>query len=150
VSARLPGSFTSRDFGSTKSALSVEVPERLIHRGVESAHREHTFSSERRHDVWVVDLPSRAVSMTIGTLEAGQSANRHRHTYETIIYVLEGDGETTIEGVVVEWSRGDAIYIPQWAWHHHRNRSTTHPCRYLAAENAPMLQNIGLALREEA
>ena len=33
-------------------------------------------------------------------------------SYETIIYVLEGEGYTLIEDEHVEWAMGDAVYIP--------------------------------------
>jgi len=129
--------------------LTAEVPDVLIHRSVVTGPSAGSFSAERRHGVWIVDLPSRVISMTIGELEGGQSSRRHRHTYETILYILEGEGRTHIEDVAVEWAPGDAVYVPVWAWHFHENRSGTRRCRYLACENAPMLQNLGIALREE-
>jgi quercetin dioxygenase-like cupin family protein len=141
--------YSSRHFGETKSSLVPDVPERLVHRAVERSSVEHDFSEERRHPVWVVDLPSRVISMTIGGLAPGRASRKHRHTYETILYVLEGEGRSEIEGVRVDWVAGDAVYIPMWAWHQHWNGSAVARCRYLACENAPMLQNLGVALREE-
>jgi quercetin dioxygenase-like cupin family protein len=143
-------SHTSKDFGRTPAAPVVEMPEKLVHRSVEKTSRDEAFSRERRHPVWVVDLPSRVVSMTIGGLEPGQTTGKHRHNYETILYVLEGEGTTLIEDQRVEWKAGDAVYVPVWAWHQHTNASATKPCRYVACENAPMLQNLGIAVREEA
>jgi gentisate 1,2-dioxygenase len=55
-----------------------------------------------------------------------------------------------VEDRKIEWKAGDAVYIPVWAWHQHTNTSATASCRYVACENAPMLQNLGIALREEA
>lgn len=140
--------YSSKDFGRTKAALEVEVPDRLVHREVERTARDEQFSGERKHPVFVVDLPSKTLSVTIGGLAAGQSTNRHRHTYETIIYVLEGEGFTVIEDQKVTWKAGDAVYVPVWAWHQHTCTGAG-PCRYVACENAPMLQNLGIALREE-
>lgn len=40
----------------------------------------------------------------MGHLEPGQTTSRHRHSYETIIYVLEGEGYTLIEDERVEWA----------------------------------------------
>lgn len=140
--------YSSKDFGRTKAKLEVDLPDRLVHRGVESNARDEQFSSERKHPVFVVDLPSKVLSVTIGGLSPGQSTNRHRHTYETIIYVLEGEGFTMVEDHKVTWRAGDAVYIPTWAWHQHTCTSER-PCRYVACENAPMLQNLGVALREE-
>jgi quercetin dioxygenase-like cupin family protein len=140
--------YSSKDFGRTKAKLEADLPERLIHRDVEGNARDEQFSSERKHPVFVVDLPSKVLSVTIGGLSPGQSTNRHRHTYETILYVLEGEGFTMVEDHKVAWRAGDAVYIPTWAWHQHTCTSER-PCRYLACENAPMLQNLGVALREE-
>lgn len=140
--------YSSKDFGRTKAVLGVELPEKLAHRDVEHNARDAQFSDERKHPVFVVDLPSKVLSMTIGGLAPQQSTNRHRHTYETIIYVLEGQGFTQIEDRKIEWQAGDAIYIPVWAWHQHTCTGDV-ACRYVACENAPMLQNLGVALREE-
>ena len=143
--------FHSADFDKTPPNLSVELPERLAHRGVERNDTRAAYSEERKHPVFFVDLPSHAISMTIGGLHPGGRSNRHRHTYETLLYVLEGRGHTMIEDQRVEWEAGDAVYIPVWAWHHHVNTDQANPARYLACENAPMLQNMGrLAIREEA
>ena len=142
--------FHSADFDKTPPVFPVELPDCLIHRGVEKDDARSTYSAERRHPVHFVDLPSHAISMTIGGLEPGGRSNRHRHTYETILYVLEGRGYSMIEDQQVGWEQGDALYIPVWAWHHHVNTDPARPARYLACENAPMLQNIGhLAIREE-
>ena len=140
--------YSSKDFGRTKAALTVDLPDKLAHREVEKNARDEQFSGERKHPVFVVDLPSKVLSMTIGGLAPGQSTNRHRHTYETIIYVLEGEGFSMIEDRKVPWKAGDAIYVPIWAWHQHTSTGSS-PCRYVACENAPMLQNLGVALREE-
>jgi gentisate 1,2-dioxygenase len=125
-------------------------PDQLIHRDVERTNHDEQLSHERKHPVFVVDLPSRVLSVTIGSLEPNQTTSKHRHTYETILFVLEGEGFTMIEGRTIKWKAGDAVYIPVWAWHQHTNRSATSSCRYVACENAPMLQNLGIAIREEA
>jgi quercetin dioxygenase-like cupin family protein len=142
--------YSSKDFPTTRAAVEVELPERLLHENVLGSDEAGEFSSERRHPVHVVDLPSKTMSMTIGGLGPGQSSNRHRHTYETIIYILSGEGHSVIEDRVVRWRAGDALYVPPWAWHNHQNDSKTEFCRYLACENMPLLANIGgLAVREE-
>jgi gentisate 1,2-dioxygenase len=108
------------------------------------------FSDERRHPVQLVNLPSLTLSMSIGRLLRNQASRCHRHNYETLLYICEGQGVTFIEGLAVEWEQGDAVYIPVWAWHYHENRSGDEECLYIACENAPLLQNLGgIALREE-
>jgi pyrroloquinoline-quinone synthase len=144
--------FGSRDFWRVPSSLTARVPDRLVHRAVKNAGDpgSDSFSTERKHPVHIVDLPSFSMSMTIGGLLPGQTTRRHRHNYETLIYVVEGAGCTTVEDRHIEWSAGDVIYIPVWTWHRHQNRSDSDSCLYVACENAPMLQNLGnIALREE-
>lgn len=140
--------YSSSDFGKTKAHLEVDMPDKLIHKAVNKGQLDDAFSTDRKHPVHIVDLPSRAISLSIGGLEQGQCTRKHRHTYETIIYVLQGYGHSIVEGKRVDWEVGDAILVPRWAWHQHFNDSDGY-VEYIGAENAPMLQNIGLALREE-
>lgn len=143
--------FQSADFDKTPPHLAPLLPDRLVHHAVEADGARSAYSAERRHPVSFVDLPSHAISMTIGELAPAGRSNRHRHTYETILWVLEGRGYSMIEDRRIEWRVGDALYIPVWAWHHHVNADPSAKARYLACENAPMLQNMGrLAIREEA
>jgi quercetin dioxygenase-like cupin family protein len=141
--------FASADFDKTFARPKTIIPDKLIHRNVEKASEHSHYSAERKHPVFFVDLPTRVLSMTIGGLLPGQITNRHRHTYETVLYVVEGEGYTMIEDERVEWQAGDAVYIPVWAWHNHGNLSERKPAKYIACENAPMLQDLGVALREE-
>lgn len=141
--------YSSKDFGKTTATPQTSVPKKLIHQKVEGGTQEQVFSREREHPVYVVDLPSRTISVTIGHLRPHAKTRMHRHTYETILFILEGEGRTLIEDRTVEWKAGDAVYVPVWAWHSHENVSER-SCRYLACENAPLLQNLGnVALREE-
>jgi quercetin dioxygenase-like cupin family protein len=144
--------FTSADFGRIAARLTADRPERLVHPNVlhSDAEANGKVSKERQHLVRMVDLPSRALSMTIGGLAGGESTRKHRHNYETIIYVVSGSGFSAIEDRRVPWKAGDAFYVPTWAWHQHNNASSTESVLYVACENAPMLQNLGIALREEA
>ena len=144
-----PAQISSKDFHQTFARPVYVPPTKLIHRNVEQAGEHNQFSTERKHPVFFVDLPTKNVSMTIGGLLPGQLTNRHRHTYETVLYVIEGNGYTEIEGEKVEWTAGDAVYIPSWAWHRHQTLSDSEPAKYIACENAPQLQNLGVALREE-
>jgi quercetin dioxygenase-like cupin family protein len=141
--------YSSKDFHQTFARPNYVKVEKLIHREVEHAGEHDQFSTERKHPVFFVDLPTKNVSMTIGGLLPDQVTNKHRHTYETVLYVVEGKGWTEIEGERVEWKAGDAVYIPSWAWHRHGNLSDAESAKYIACENAPQLQNLGVALREE-
>lgn len=144
--------YSSKDFAKVPNAQRADNPAVLIDRQVcqPKAAVMDEFSHQRHHFVRAADLPSRALSMTLGGLEPGQSTRLHRHTYETLIYIVSGQGESVIGEQRVPWRAGDALYVPVWAWHQHINTSATEGALYVACENAPQLQNLGVAVREEA
>lgn len=144
--------YSSKDFPSVPSVQLADNPASLIDRQVCQPRQGgvDAFSAQRHHFVRAADLPSRALSMTLGGLEPGQSTRLHRHTYETLIYIVSGQGESVIGEQRVAWRAGDALYVPVWAWHQHINTSPTQGALYVACENAPQLQNLGVAVREEA
>lgn len=145
--------YSSKDFHKISDKFRSEIPNRLIHKEVLKSSNvdQKEFSLNRNHVVKIVDLPTRTISMTIGELKPGESSRKHRHNYESVIYIIEGNGRTIVEGISIFWEKGDAIYIPPWAWHQHTNLGEITHCLYLACENAPMLQNLGnIAVREES
>ena len=131
--------YSSKDFASTPPALIAQVPTRLVHRNVRNTE-DKAFS--------IVDLPSKTISLTIGKLEVGQKTRLHRHSYETILFITKGEGYTRVENEIVEWREGDAVFVPVWAWHQHENVGSE-SAEYIACENAPLLQTLGAAVREE-
>ncbi|WP_082301062.1 MULTISPECIES: cupin domain-containing protein [Photorhabdus] len=143
--------FSSGDFNKVPGELVEDKPTQLIHENVlnSDVSQDLNFSNERRHKVAMVNLPSKVLSMTLGGLQPGESTRKHRHSYETIIYIVNGEGYSLIGEQRISWKAGDAIYVPVWAWHQHTNSSVTDEALYIACENAPMLQNLGLAVREE-
>ena len=143
--------YSSGDFDRTSRTIQYQKSEAsLIHEQVLESGVRDEFSKERHHKVAVVELPSKTISLTIGELEPLQITNMHRHNYETILYIAEGQGYTIVENLKIPWRAGDAVYVPVWAWHQHGNLSSTKKATYLACENAPLLQNLGnIALREE-
>ncbi|HEV7778294.1 MAG TPA: iron-containing redox enzyme family protein [Luteibacter sp.] len=145
------GMKSSGDFAAVAAQPTASMPDRLHHPRVIDAETDASkhFSADRRHAVHIVDLPSHTLSMTLGRLRPGEATRPHRHNYETIIYVIEGEGHSHIGGREVAWTAGDAFYVPAWAVHRHRNTGSQ-CCLYVACENAPLLQNLGgIAVREE-
>ena len=45
----------------------------------------------------------------------------HRHTGSAVYYVVEGTGETIIDGRRFVWGKGDILVLPSWALHEHAN-----------------------------
>ena len=121
-----------------------------IHRQIEDSQDEQ-FSKERQHPCYIAKLPSHTASMNVGVVVAGGTSGNHRHYYESLIYIIKGNGYSVVEGNKVEWQAGDIIYAPPWSWHQHFNTDPNNEVRYVAYTNAPLLQNVGgIARREEA
>lgn len=143
--------YHSKDFANVGGRLATQLPAKLIHKNLRQQQvQSKSFSKIRNHFVSIVDLPAKTISMTLGGLVPGQTTRRHRHNYETLIYIIKGYGQSVIEDQAIVWEAGDAIYVPVWAWHQHINTSKEEECYYVACENAPLLLNIGnIGVREE-
>ena len=72
----------------------------------------------------------------------------HRHTVEAVIYVLQGNGHSIIDGVRYDWAPGDFISVPMFSWHRHLNTGNE-DFIYLAATTGPLSLALGLAVYED-
>ncbi len=141
---------TSAEFGKTTDDVKVKMPDTVIIRQLEK-HKDSAYSEERQCSVFIADLPSYTVGVDITSIKPSSHDRKHRHYYETILFILEGSGYSIIEGDKVEWEAGDALHIPPWSWHQHFNTASDKDVKYLSATNAPLLQSVGgIACREEA
>ncbi len=141
---------TSADFGKTTDDVKVEMPGKVIVRQLEK-HKDYAYSEERQCSVFIADLPSYTLSVDITLIKPDSNDRKHRHYYETLLFILDGSGYSIIEGERVEWEAGDSLHIPPWSWHQHFNKDSDKEVRYLACTNAPLLQGVGgVAIREEA
>lgn len=62
-------------------------------------------------------------------------SGRHRHQGGLAIYVIDGKGWTTVDGVRHDWEEGDLILLPvkpQGCEHQHFNAEPGKPCKWLA------------------
>jgi quercetin dioxygenase-like cupin family protein len=144
--------YSSKDFTSVPDELTPIIPDRLIHKSVvQSADKDDAeLAKSRQHPIAVVDLPSFAISVTLAKIDKYGNTRKHRHNYETIIYIIKGKGKTIVNDKEIFWEEGDAIYVPIWSWHQHFNLSDDVECEYIGCENAPMLRNMGnIAIRQE-
>lgn len=98
----------------------------------------------RRVELGDPALPT--VGLYVQQLDAGTSTSPFRTSANCHYVVLEGEGNSMVEGVEVTWSRGDTIAVPSWhGQRHHSERGavlvaiTDEPlqryCGYLRTED---------------
>ena len=49
----------------------------------------------------------------------GGHTQAHRHTVSSIYHVAEGSGYSVLDGMRVDWTKGDTFAVPLWCWHEH-------------------------------
>ena len=89
------------------------------------------------------------MSCWIQMLRTGEKLRAHRHTGSAVYYVVQGTGETIINGCRFAWGRGDIITLPSWALHEHANTSARDVAVLFSIQDRPVLEALGL-YREEA
>lgn len=76
----------------------------------------------------------------------GVTLKPQRHIFEEMIYILQGQGETTVwneDGPkqTFAWQEYSLFAVPLNAWHQHRNTGNE-PAKYVAITDAPLLFNL--------
>jgi gentisate 1,2-dioxygenase len=84
----------------------------------------------------------------IQLLRPGTRLHAHRHTGSAVYYVVQGTGESIIDGCRFAWGRGDIITLPAWALHEHANLSSRDAAVLFSIQDRPVLEALGL-YREE-
>jgi quercetin dioxygenase-like cupin family protein len=64
------------------------------------------------------------VSFFVVTSSPGNGADKHRHPYEEIFVILEGDIEIILDGEPRMIQSGNIVVIPSNTWHEFKNRSS--------------------------
>lgn len=77
-------------------------------------------------------------------LRPGETTLPKRESASTVYCVLEGEGETEINGETFRWSRNDILYAPSWMWRQHRNLSSDKDAVLYAVTDAPALEKLAL------
>jgi quercetin dioxygenase-like cupin family protein len=76
----------------------------------------------------------------------GKETNPERHTFEEIVYVLSGKGESVVwqNGKAKQlfvWQEGTLFAVPLNAWHHYRNLGSS-PARLVGVTTAPVVLDL--------
>ena len=90
----------------------------------------------KQMDVAIVEIP------------AGGQLPVHRHLAEEMVYIISGQGSTTIWNQAngkkekYNWKEGDYLSPTLNAWHQHANASTSAPSRILLITSTPLIKNL--------
>jgi oxalate decarboxylase/phosphoglucose isomerase-like protein (cupin superfamily) len=92
-------------------------------------------ASRTSNDCYVCEIP------------AGKELAPQRQLFEEMIYVLDGQGSTTVwndagRRASFEWKAGALFAIPLNVWHQHFNGSGSKPARFVSVTNAPVVINL--------
>ena len=74
-------------------------------------------------------------------LRAGQDLSPRKRSASSVIHVIEGQGESIIDGVTLKWSEGDTLAIPTHAVVTHR--ATGQDAYLFHVDDAPMQRALG-------
>lgn len=96
----------------------------------------------------VTGTDNRQLAMFIRHLSPGGCTGVHRHTFEALGYVIEGEGWDVHDGERLDWAAGDALHIPANVWHQHHNANPDRPASLLLITNWPQLMTMGLCTLE--
>jgi len=67
--------------------------------------------------------------------EVGKHSGKHRHQGGLVIYVLEGEGHSIVDGERLEWEAGDLMLLPikpGGVEHQHFNKDDSKPVKWIA------------------
>ena len=80
----------------------------------------------------------------IQMLRPGERLKAHRQTGSAVYYVVQGTGETIIDGRRFAWGKGDILVLPSWAVHEHANLSAREAAVLFSIQDRPVLEALGL------
>ncbi|HEV2546436.1 MAG TPA: cupin domain-containing protein [Stellaceae bacterium] len=88
------------------------------------------------------------LGMALQWLRPSVHGKAHRHTGSVLYYVVRGEGSSIVHGRRYDWSPGDFVAVPPWAWHEHSNRSDKYEAVLFQVNDLPAMTALDL-YREE-
>lgn len=106
--------------------------------------RERAEAALERADT--LEYPGFAtMAMKLHKLRPASGRKAQRHTGSKLYYVVRGSGTTAIDEQRYEWTSGDFLAVPPWAWHEH---SAKEEAVLFEVNDTPVMKALGY-YREE-
>lgn len=77
-------------------------------------------------------------------LRPGEEQHPKRRSASTVVHVIEGAGESAIDGATFGWEESDTLAVPTHAQVVHRNASATRPAYLFHVDDAPLQRKLGI------
>ena len=94
------------------------------------------------------DKPTRCLDALVHEIDTGVATTIHRHSWDAIIFMVEGNGWFEVDGVRYQCNPWDAIHVPAWSWHRAGNDGAK-TFRYMSYSSEPMLNTMGMSVIED-
>ena len=81
------------------------------------------------------------------TQEVKVHSGKHRHQGGLVIYILEGEGHSIVDGERLEWEAGDLMLLPikhKGVEHQHFNLEPGKPCVWIAFVYIPIMDHVAM------
>ena len=77
-------------------------------------------------------------------LRPGEAARPPRRSASSAVHVIEGEGQSEIDGETLAWGESDTLAVPTHARVVHRNASNDKPAYLFHVDDAPLQRKIGI------
>ena len=128
------------------------VPYRYAWREVEASLRAYARTGASRYDGVLLEyvnpitggptLPTLACYVQL--LPPGFETIERQRTSSAVYYVVEGHGQSIVDGQTLTWGPRDAFVVPTWAKHQHINLSGSEDAILFSVTDAPVIRALGL------
>lgn len=90
------------------------------------------------------------LSVRLLRMRPGFEGMARRQTGSKVYHIVEGEGETTVEGETFRWGKNDFISIPPWALHSHRISNDASPAIIFEVNDHPTLKKLGFFRQDDS
>lgn len=85
----------------------------------------------------------RTLGCQVQLLRPGEKTKAHRHTSSVVYLAFRGSGSMVVDDKRLDWSQGDTIVLPSWAWHRWENPASAEAVLF-SINDRPIVEPLGL------